>query len=86
MLKEKFSENVSGPYYVTRVCIGCMLCGEIAPYNFTENTDEDLFTGNSFVYKQPENDAEVRMCEEAMDLCPANAICDDGTAPFSFPP
>lgn len=78
--EEKFSENVPGRFYVTRVCIGCTLCAEIAPANFRENTDIELAVGNNYVYRQPENHEEQRLCREAMDACPANAIKDDGFA------
>ena len=39
---EKFVENVTGKFYVIKTCIGCTLCSVIAPYNFMENTDEEL--------------------------------------------
>lgn len=76
---ESFAENVSGRYYIVKSCIGCMLCSEIAPENFSENTDEELTVGHNYVSKQPETDAERRLCEEAMDVCPADAIRNNGT-------
>jgi len=75
---EKFQENVPGDYYVTKACIACSFCAEIAPDNFKENMDEELPVGNSYVDKQPENDDERALCKEAMDTCPAGAIRDDG--------
>ena len=76
---EKFQINASGPYYVARVCIGCTLCSGIAPDNFRENMDESISISHSYVYKQPEDDAEAALCEEAMYTCPANAIRNDGS-------
>lgn len=76
--EEKFIENVSGRFYVARVCIGCTLCAEIAPACFRENTDLELSVGNSYVYRQPETPEEEQLCREAMDACPASAIRDDG--------
>jgi len=75
---EKFNENVDGRYYVTRVCIGCNLCAEIAPGNFSENLDMNLYHGNCYVSRQPADDEEESLCREAMDICPVCAIHDDG--------
>lgn len=76
---EKFQINASGPYYVAKVCIGCTLCSIIAPANFRENMDQNLSISHSYVHKQPEDGAEVELCEEAMYTCPANAIRNDGS-------
>ncbi|HMA86786.1 MAG TPA: ferredoxin [Desulfosalsimonadaceae bacterium] len=75
---EKFQINAPGPYYVAKVCIGCTLCSGIAPDNFRENMDESLSISHSYVCKQPEGEAEVQLCEEAMYTCPVNAIRNDG--------
>ena len=70
----KYPENVSGKYYVDNQCIDCDLCRETAPANFKRNDDG----GHSYVYKQPENDAEAGLCKEAMEGCPVEAIGLDG--------
>ncbi len=75
---EKFAQNVPGRYYVTKACIGCTLCSEIAPDNFKENGDAESAVDNNYVCKQPETEAEESACREAMESCPANAIGDDG--------
>jgi ferredoxin len=72
----KYSDNVTGAFFVDDQCIDCDLCRETAPANFTRNDDG----GHSYVYKQPENDAEVALCKEAMEGCPVEAIGDDGAA------
>ena len=77
---ERFAENISGKYYVTKACIGCTLCSVIAPANFMENTDEELAVGHCYVHKQPETEAEALICEEAMDVCPADAIRNNGSS------
>lgn len=77
-VNEKLDENVQGRYYVTKACIGCNLCAEIAPENFAENVDENLCFGNCYVSKQPAGKAEEALCMEVMDICPACAIHDDG--------
>ena len=78
--EKKFTENVPGKYYVTRACIGCTLCAEIAPDSFRENPDLELAAGNNYVYRQPETGEAERLCRDAMDACPSNAIRDDGNA------
>ena len=75
---ERFEENVPGKYYVAKICIGCGICSEIAPDNFMENADEELAVGNSYVYEQPQSKAEELLCKEAMDVCPADAIRNNG--------
>ena len=73
-LLDKYSENVKGKFYVDSQCIDCDLCREIASKNFTRNEDG----GYSVVYKQPENEQEVALCQEAKDSCPVEAIGDNG--------
>ena len=72
--EDKNSENISGKFYVDSQCIDCDLCRETAPNNFTRAEDE----GYSYVFKQPESDAEIAQCREAMEGCPVEAIGDDG--------
>ena len=70
---EKNEFNVSGKYYVDSQCIGCALCASTAEGLF-EMTD----SGCACVAKQPENDADVALCNEALESCPVQAIGDDG--------
>tara|TARA_R110002096_G_scaffold122929_8_gene266143 strand:+ start:10080 stop:10313 length:234 start_codon:yes stop_codon:yes gene_type:complete len=72
--ENKQPENVTGEYYVDDQCIDCDLCRETAPDNFKRSDD----AGYSYVYKQPENDEERALCEEALEGCPVEAIGDDG--------
>jgi ferredoxin len=74
----QFKENVPGKYYVDQECIGCMLCSEIAPDNFRSSVDIDCDSEYSFVYKQPSTEQEDDLCAESMDVCPVDAIGDDG--------
>jgi ferredoxin len=75
-LANKYPENVPGSFYVDDQCIDCDLCRETAPANFTRNDDG----GHSYVFKQPESDAESALCKEAMEGCPVEAIGSDGAA------
>ena len=73
-IDSKYEDNANGKFYVDDQCIDCDLCRETAPDNFTRQEDG----GYSYVYKQPENDEEAALCEEAMEGCPVEAIGDDG--------
>ena len=71
---DKRPESVPGKFYVDSQCIDCDLCRETAPANFKRDDDH----GHSFVFKQPENEAEAILCREAMEGCPVEAIGEDG--------
>ena len=71
---DRVEGNAPGKWYVDSSCIDCDVCRETAPNNFQANEDE----GFSYVYKQPENDEEAALCEEAMEGCPVEAIGNDG--------
>jgi ferredoxin len=72
----KTPNNVSGKFYVDNNCIGCGQCHSITPEHFCENSD----LGVMFVCKQPSSADEVKLCHEAKDVCPVEAIGDDGDA------
>lgn len=72
--EDRVKDNVPGRYYVDSQCIDCDLCRTTAPANFKQNEDE----GYSYVYKQPENDEEEKLCKEALEECPVEAIGSDG--------
>lgn len=73
-IADKYEDNVTGKYYCDDQCIDCDLCRETAADNFKRNEDG----GYSFVYKQPENEEEEALCQEAMEGCPVEAIGSDG--------
>ena len=72
--ENRYEDNAQGQYYVDDQCIDCDLCRETAPDNFTRQEEG----GYSYLYKQPENDAELDQCYEALENCPVEAIGDDG--------
>lgn len=78
-VKDKLPDNVPGKFYVDRECIDCDVCRDTSPENFRRN-DEN---GYSYVYKQPETPEEIRLCEEALEACPVEAIGDDAAATTS---
>ncbi len=74
MKENKLAENVDGAYYVDDDCIGCRLCEGNAPKNFKMKDDDST----AYVFKQPENEKEKHVCENALDECPVEAIGNDG--------
>lgn len=73
-VRDKLPENAAGRFYVDRHCIDCDVCRDTSPRNFTRE-DEN---GYSYVYRQPATPEELHLCEEAMNICPVEAIGDDG--------
>lgn len=71
---DRVPENVPGAYYVDSQCIDCDVCRDTAPDNFTRSEG----SGYSYVHKQPENDDDRQLCEEALSACPVEAIGNDG--------
>ena len=71
---DRVGENVLGTYYVDMQCIDCDVCRDTAPDNFTRSDQN----GYSFVYKQPKDEEERALCEEALAACPVEAIGNDG--------
>jgi len=72
--KDRYRDNVPGGYYVDTNCIDCDVCRDIARDNFIRN-DEG---GYSYVYKQPQTEAERKECESARAECPVEAIGANG--------
>ena len=72
--ESKLPENAPGKFYVDDQCIDCDACRATAPDNFERDEEK----GYSYVSKQPENDEELQLCEEALEACPVEAIGDDG--------
>lgn len=77
--QQKAKENVDGKYYVNGECIGCGLCSAISPGNFKTSLDGDEEVFYNYVFKQPDSDEEIRLCEEAVEECPVAAINNDGS-------
>ncbi len=70
----KFTDNVSGKYYVDENCIACDACVMEAPGFFTMNDDD----GHAYVKNQPQSAKEIAECEEALTGCPVDSIGNDG--------
>ena len=55
-------------------CIDCDACRGAAPTHFTRMDKKNY----SYVFRQPQNEAERQMCEDALMDCPVEAIGNDG--------
>jgi ferredoxin len=66
----KQPQNVPGRFYVDKNCIDCDVCRDLAEDNFTRDDDG----GYSYVYKQPQTSEEEQLCQEALEVCPVEAI------------
>ena len=73
-IDDKLPDNITGKFYVDDNCIDCDVCRDTAPANFTRNDVKQY----SYVYKQPETEKELELCEESMNVCPVDAIGNDG--------
>ena len=67
-------ENVPGPWYVDNTCTPCRVCLDEAPQLLKWNDDETYV----YFFKQPEGEEELAAAENAMAICPQNAIGNDG--------
>ena len=74
MSKNTNNINIKGPYYVDKECIACDACVLIAEKHFKINEEEAL----AYVCQQPQTSEEIALCQEAMDVCPVEAIHNDG--------
>ena len=72
--KHRVAEGVPGKVYVDWSCLDCDVCRDCAPTIFTRNNHE----GVSYVFKQPETEAEWVAVQEAVDSCPIESIGNDG--------
>ena len=75
-ISNRYPENITGKFYVDNQCIDCDLCRQTAPDFFSRNADK----GYSYVSKQPLTDEEKKLCQQALEECPVEAIGNDGAA------
>jgi ferredoxin len=69
----KTAKCVPGKYYVDTNCISCGQCVAIAPDYFSEDTEASTM----YVANQPTTEAGRKVCREALESCPVQAIGDD---------
>ena len=64
----RLEENVPGDFYVDSTCIDCDACRIFAPTVFSDDADQ------SFVFHQPETEAELLAAQKALISCPTSSI------------
>lgn len=67
-------ENVPGKWYVDDTCTPCRVCLDEAPQLLKYNDDETYV----YFFKQPETEEELEAAKNALEICPQQAIGDDG--------
>jgi len=67
-LQQRLPENVGGDFFVDSTCIDCDTCSQLAPSVFRDHG------GQCSVYRQPENDQEIRLALMALVACPTGSI------------
>jgi glyoxylase-like metal-dependent hydrolase (beta-lactamase superfamily II)/ferredoxin len=67
-IAHRLPQNAEGEFYVDSSCIDCDACRQIAPANFRDHG------GQSSVYQQPRDPAELRRALMALVACPTASI------------
>ena len=73
----KVPQNVPGPWYVDQeLCTPCRTCMEVAGADriIKYNDDETKV----YFHKQPDGAEESAIAKETLDVCPQQAIANDG--------
>ena len=71
----RHSLNAKGKFWIDRdVCLACEACIEEAPNNIRMDLQ---MTGTSYIFKQPENEVEIRQLRNAISVCCVEAIIED---------
>jgi ferredoxin len=73
-VEDRYAENAKGKFYTDSQCIDCDLCRQTAPDFFSRSSEG----GYSFVSAQPQSADDVKLCQQAVDECPVEAIGSDG--------
>jgi ferredoxin len=73
---DKISENVPGKYYVDKTCVPCHTCMEVEGVHALLKYNDD----QTYVYfhTQPADEAQTKVAEDALAICPTGAIGNDG--------
>ncbi|PJZ50690.1 ferredoxin [Leptospira saintgironsiae] len=71
---DKVPENVPGKFYIDNSCVPCNDCLEEAPQLLKYTDDESKV----YFHKQPASPEEAVAARKAMEICPVEAIGDDG--------
>ncbi len=67
---QRYDDNADGSFYVDAECIACDACKGIARAHFKLTDD----FSHAIVYAQPRTQDEKRLCIDALEACPVDAI------------
>lgn len=70
----RLTDNIKGPFYIDNTCIACNACIIEAPVFFKM----DDIKGHALVIKQPDNAQDEKLCLNALESCPVDAIGSNG--------
>ncbi|WP_010571651.1 ferredoxin [Leptospira broomii] len=71
---DKVPENAAGKFYIDNTCVPCNDCVEEAPMLLKYTDDESKV----YFHRQPQTPEEQICARKAKDICPVEAIGDDG--------
>ena len=71
---DKVAGSIPGRYYVDCTCVPCNLCVDEAPRLMAMSADED----HALFVRQPDSPEEESQARAALQICPTEAIGDDG--------
>ncbi len=75
----RLPESVPGPWYVDDTCTPCHVCldeaGPQAGFTLLKYNDDE---SRVIFVKQPATAEELEASQRALEICPTNAIGDDG--------
>ncbi|EJO67784.1 MULTISPECIES: ferredoxin [Leptospira] len=71
---DKVKQNAPGKYYIDNSCVPCNDCLEEAPMLLKYTEDESKV----YFHRQPVTPEEEIAARKAMEICPVEALGDDG--------
>ncbi|WP_039948420.1 ferredoxin [Leptospira fainei] len=71
---DKVPENAAGKFYIDNTCVPCNDCVEEAPMLLKYTDDESKV----YFHRQPQTPEEQICARKAKEICPVEAIGDDG--------
>jgi ferredoxin len=73
---DKLPENVAGKWYVDANCVPCHTCMEVEGADkFLKYNEDETYV---YFFRQPEGEEEEDIAQETLEVCPTEAIGDDG--------
>ena len=75
----RLAENVPGSWYVDDTCTPCHVClDEAGPSTATPLMCYNADESKVYFFKQPGSPEELEAAQRALEICPTNAVGNDG--------